>query len=423
MIPMSTGNSTESKSTRSRGGGGKIYCLRQDRTTDFFVYDISTDVWSSLAPAPNTVGADNNNKMAWDFGDYIYVLRQRWTLDFYRYSISTDSWTSLAPSPPNPHPTPFPVPHNNIGTGLVYDGDDSLYTLPCGCREFWKYTITTDTWTTKLAPFPVGVPSGFGGAQVVVDDQDIYTIARVSSINYFMKYDIPTDSWSYIGLLPWSSPLDGATIDWDGGDTIYFMPARNSPNFYGYSISANSWTTLAPIPLASGEKPRLGAGLACDKEDKVYATIGNGKTVFFEYTVSTNSWKRLSPVPLAPYSGSSILFVPKLSIPATVDVKPETLNLNSKGNWVTVLVLDFPENEEYNVSQIITGTVMVSGIGGELRPINNGSDEDEYMCKVDRLAIEDYISVPNEEVELIVTGDVADTSFEGTCTIRAIINI
>lgn len=106
-------------------------------------------------------------------------------------------------------------------------------------------------------------------------------------------------------------------------------------------------------------------------------------------------------------------------IDAIVDLKPETLNLGSMGNWVTVKVQDFPNNPEYDVSQVIEGTVMLEHINAEAKP-TGGGDDGQYMCKVDRLAVEDFIGGPNEEAELTITGDVATTSFMGTCTIRAI---
>jgi parallel beta-helix repeat protein len=105
---------------------------------------------------------------------------------------------------------------------------------------------------------------------------------------------------------------------------------------------------------------------------------------------------------------------------ATVSVEPETLNLKSEGNWVTVKVQDFPEDPDIKVSQVIDGSVRLENFGAGLTPSNNGNSDGQYMCKIDRLALEDSIGGPADEVELTVTGDVEDTSFLGTCTIKAI---
>jgi Fe-S-cluster formation regulator IscX/YfhJ len=106
-------------------------------------------------------------------------------------------------------------------------------------------------------------------------------------------------------------------------------------------------------------------------------------------------------------------------IPAIVDVHPETLNLDSMGNWVSVEVEDFPDDPDYDPSQVIEGTVTLDGIGSDPNG-PSGYEDGAYKCKVDRLVLEDSIGAPGDSIELEVKGDVADTSFKGTCTIRAI---
>jgi hypothetical protein len=109
----------------------------------------------------------------------------------------------------------------------------------------------------------------------------------------------------------------------------------------------------------------------------------------------------------------------EVGIPAIVDVDPNTLNLDSMGNWVTVRVMDFPEDPSYDPSMVHDGTVTLEDIGADANG-PSGMEDGYYMCKVDRLMLEDSIGAPGEAVELTVNGDVGDTSFEGTNTIRAI---
>jgi hypothetical protein len=106
-------------------------------------------------------------------------------------------------------------------------------------------------------------------------------------------------------------------------------------------------------------------------------------------------------------------------IPATIDVDPDTLNLDSMGNWVTVRILDFPEDPDYDPSQVVDGTVTLIDIGSDSNG-PSGMEYDHYMCKVDRLALEDAIGAPGDSIELEAKGDVADTTFKGSCIIRAI---
>ena len=100
-------------------------------------------------------------------------------------------------------------------------------------------------------------------------------------------------------------------------------------------------------------------------------------------------------------------------VPANVTIEPETLNLNSNGNFTAFITLP----ECYDVADINVSTVECEGapaIDGEI--IQGG---DTLMVKFDR---EDLVGVePGEEVEMTVTGKLFDgTAFEGSDTIRVI---
>jgi len=100
-------------------------------------------------------------------------------------------------------------------------------------------------------------------------------------------------------------------------------------------------------------------------------------------------------------------------VPADVRIEPETLNLNSNGNFTAFITLP----ECYDVADINVSTVECEGapaIDGEI--IQGG---DTLMVKFYR---QDLVGVePGEEVEMIVTGKLFDgTAFEGSDTIRVI---
>ena len=100
-------------------------------------------------------------------------------------------------------------------------------------------------------------------------------------------------------------------------------------------------------------------------------------------------------------------------VPAEVRIEPETLNLNSSGNFTAFITLP----DCYDVADINVSTVECEGapaIDGEI--IQSG---DTLMVKFDR---EDLVGVePGEEVEMTVTGEmVTGKIFEGSDTIRVI---
>jgi len=118
-------------------------------------------------------------------------------------------------------------------------------------------------------------------------------------------------------------------------------------------------------------------------------------------------------------------------IPATLDIDPNTLNLGSKGNWITSYI-EFPEDydvNDINVSSIVLNdTVLLQPKPIEIGDYDNDAIPD-LMVKFDRAKVIEYISehVPITQkfmnIELTVTGYLNDgTPFQGTDTIKIISN-
>lgn len=112
-------------------------------------------------------------------------------------------------------------------------------------------------------------------------------------------------------------------------------------------------------------------------------------------------------------------------IPATVDIKPDTLNLKSNGRWVTAYI-ELPE--DYDVSNIYVSSILLEDIiPAESHPIERGDyDSDgipDLMVKFNRTILQNLLKERNQTgyVSLNVTGNLNDgTSFEGQDTIRVI---
>jgi len=103
---------------------------------------------------------------------------------------------------------------------------------------------------------------------------------------------------------------------------------------------------------------------------------------------------------------------------ALIDIDPDTLNLKSKGNWITCYI-QLPEG--FNVADIDVNTVLLEHeIPAEWGYLQDGV----LMVKFDRATVIEYIrdvlGVTEGEVTLTVTGRVAGTLFVGTDTTRVI---
>ncbi len=109
-------------------------------------------------------------------------------------------------------------------------------------------------------------------------------------------------------------------------------------------------------------------------------------------------------------------------IPAIVDIKPDTLNLKSKGRWITAYIM-LPKG--YDVNDIDISTVLLEDfIPAENHPFEigdyNNDEIPDLMAKFDRSDVEDILT-PSESVTLKVNGSLGtDRLFEGDDNIRVI---
>ena len=101
----------------------------------------------------------------------------------------------------------------------------------------------------------------------------------------------------------------------------------------------------------------------------------------------------------------------------SVEVHPQTLNLKSKGRWVTVRITP-PEG--YTPQDIVIETVKLHIGNVELEAEWGRAGEDCVMVKFSRSDLQELLE-PGEDVELVVTGKLADgNSFGSKDTIRVI---
>ncbi len=269
------------------GGGNYIYAFRGENgginsrpTSDFYIYDIANDSWSSGPSAPKKVG--KGGALAWDGGNYIYAFRGDKNKDFWRFNISANSWETLADAP------------NQIGyggalvvvNGAVYGtrGDGSTFG---SSKTFYRYDVDTNSWTT-LADIPKGV--GKGGS-LASDGTFIYLTrgndGTLTDKKKFYAYDIAADSWSERAEMPNGVGKGGAMV-YDGtflyvqrGDTSFF---GGNNNFWRYDFVRDKWLgDLQEPPGNTG-----GGGALTVVKD----APGEGMVYVFERNSATNLWER-----------------------------------------------------------------------------------------------------------------------------------
>jgi len=114
-------------------------------------------------------------------------------------------------------------------------------------------------------------------------------------------------------------------------------------------------------------------------------------------------------------------------IAVEVDIDPDTLNLKSKGKWITAYI-ELPDG--YSATDVDPSTIRLNGVVPAVADPKygfikdpklmdcDGDDLDEFMVKFDRSAVQAIVGVG--EVTLTITGMVGGVPFEGSDTIRVV---
>lgn len=223
--------------------------------------------------------------------------------------------------------------------------------------------------------------------------------------------DIPGSVW-----FPWFygtalSPVDLIITDPDG--LILNKQGSQIPGAIYQEVDTNADNNLDDF-FAIPE-PKVGVYLI-----HVIAEPGASPTETFTIVVNKDGTPRVLAQDIQVQDIPDFPFVVTTldSLSADMEIDPETLNLSSKGNWITCYI-QFPE--AYYIANIDSSTILLNG---EIHPARlfAGDEEDIeqiLMIKFARSELQKMLEPGN--VELIVTGELFDgTSFECRNTIRVI---
>jgi len=132
-------------------GAGYIYALRGNNQVAFWRYNVGSNQWAAMQPAPQRTGS--GNALVYDpHAKQIYALRGNNQYDFWHYDIATNRWFTTLSS------TPARV---NSGGSLALASQDDLYAFRGGTTTaFWHYSISQNLWTTATATPMSGVRTG-----------------------------------------------------------------------------------------------------------------------------------------------------------------------------------------------------------------------------------------------------------------------
>lgn len=257
---------------------GDVYYKRSNGS-NFYGYDIATNVWTTLANPPGTFAAQDTKGVR--AGSLLYYFRGTGAT-FYSYNTANNTWSTLTDAPAAP----------SYGSSLAYPGSgDYIYATRGGLTSgFWRYSISGNSWDDAgVADLPTDSESGYG-ARIISDGTDVYAITG-SGIANILKYSVSGNSWTLLNTLPFS-PYWGTDIVYDGGK-IYAQSGYYRKTFWEYTISTNTWRQLKDMPgyYAQDIGPYNGGSIAYDTDnDVLYSIYGAALSNFNTYTPGADNY-------------------------------------------------------------------------------------------------------------------------------------
>lgn len=104
------------------------------------------------------------------------------------------------------------------------------------------------------------------------------------------------------------------------------------------------------------------------------------------------------------------LFMDSCTIEATIDIDPDTLNLKSKGKWITAYI-QLPD--EFDVNEIDVDTIKLHYNMGKVHAKRGVVQENIFVAKFDRSQVKELLTSQTGYYELSVNGEVEGKTFEG----------
>lgn len=241
-------------------------------------------------------------------------------------------------------------------------------------------------------------------------------ISSVMSVQSGSRVVNATEGDKFISSLGPLAPQHGGTVEIDSREL-----SINNPNVTAWmstdSVMARTdysemvtqpWSDTesgsASVKISDRDKLITASSLVAPNDDTIWSVTSDN-------ACAVETWME-----------GNKLYARMLTVSATIDINPETLNLKSKGKYITAYIRELPEG--YTVEDIDIGTVQLM-YGDKTLYAEWGAvqDNEVLMVKFNWSTVAAWFDgLHNKEVELTVIGEIdgCPPAFEGTATIRVI---
>jgi hypothetical protein len=202
---------------------------------------------------------------------------------FKKYDFATNTWVTLQ--------------HTGLPASLASDG--KLISTPSWLNTDYK-AFATGTATSATATTLVNS----GKAWATNQFRDAYQVRIVSGTGAGQVRSIASNTGTTLTVATWTTTPDATSVySIEGNDDFLYYIGNNAVTMYRYSISANTWSALAPTSARAGA-PIAGmsahwvygvtnsawtAENAIINGQRIYSFRGNGAVLDY-YDIALNTW-------------------------------------------------------------------------------------------------------------------------------------
>ncbi len=288
--------------------------------------DINYEKDSTAPSNPTISGYANNTKttpLTSDVNSKYY-----YTTPYFEWTASTQAesplagyyvaWTTNCSFNPSSSESYFQTATSlTVNNPMTKSGAGTLWCLRMATKDasgnvssdqtVFQYTytgISTSSnvdWTTQ-ANFNLGTTSNTQ-TTASPDDGNVILTALTNANTTGWTNDAPVAGTTGLGA--------GATLAYDGNDTLFMMAGNSTTSFYAYSLSSKMYTTKTSFGtiVAGTNMVYVPTGTYClDSGGCVFAILG-GATTFKRFDVSANTWTSLTHQPtIAAATGTAMAY-------------------------------------------------------------------------------------------------------------------
>jgi hypothetical protein len=368
------------------------------------------EIWKTSSTDPG-----NSTQLTWYNGSGNPFM-PRWSPkgNLLAFVMSDDIYVMASDGSSQPVRLTYDAGYNYLYNADFGEDEEWVYYLiawPASHTEVWRVNVNTmeqqpvnQRPNTNFHNFDVSID---GHYRVEVRENGCCWTPRMNTVVYDLLNHTETTIFGSDGNAEWMPRFNKE------GDQIVYSRASAYRVPYSLWVANTDGGNNRQITFPSGGTTHWNPVWSRDSRQILYQTDENGNKDL--YLIDLDSSVN-TPFIAGPYHEvHPDWYHGPVTVAADIDIDPDTLNLKSKGKWITAYI-SFPEDHDLDAVDI--ASVDLHFNDGIVNAKWGKVESSSLMVKFSRGQLIDLLGGTIGRVELTITGNIGDSDFEGTDVIK-----